>query len=187
MPQYTTLASVKARLVGKVQFTTDANIQNKMQESLALELIADGEAQVELDLSPRYATPLYSDAGSVPIGSKNVLKMLADLQSCMRILETDFGSGSATNGDKYKDALQKRYDASLKQLLAKKKDGSTDGQGWMYPPLPGVALMWGNSEGDDGYSGMVIVANGSSSQGYAGRQVNDPSQSLWGYWDEDTY
>lgn len=182
MPLYTNFQAVADRLVGKVRFTDgdDGGESGKMPKRLALRLINEAEGQVEQHLSPRYAAPFQTDAGDgfdkVPARpTGEIVRTLCELQACMRILETDFGAGSATDGDKYQKNLAKRYEMMRNSLLAKKSDG----QGWKYPPLPGLRLNYMNTRADDGYAGMVIVASGSASQGFAAGQINDPSANWW--------
>jgi len=187
MPQYITFEDVRLRLIGKVQFTTDVNDDNKMLQALAERLIDEAEGVVEYDLSPRYYAPFQTDA-EAPFAdlslnpTKQILKTLCELKAVERILETDFGSGTAVQGDKYMKSVADRYKTMTENLLAKKKDGATDSQGWKYPPLPGLRLNYMNTAADDGYMGSVIVANGSDSQGYARGQVNDPAFNFWNGW-----
>lgn len=187
MGLYITLEDVRVRLIGKVQFTDVEADENKMNETLAEALIDEAEGSVEQNISPRYMAPFQTDSGgdfsALPDRpTKQYLRTLCTLAACIRILETDFGTGTAVNGDKYKDALQKRYDKMVADLLAKRKDGNEESQGFRYPPLPGLRLNYQNTEADDGYMGMAIVANGSDSQGYAHEQVNDPSRNFWNGW-----
>lgn len=199
MPLYTTFEAVRDRLRGKVRFTDqdrdDEDDDNRMSRRLASRLINEAEGQVEYDLSPRYTAPFQTDAGQpftlLPLRpTLEFLKTLCELQSCMRILETDFGSGTAMEGDKYTKALQKRYDQMKDQLLAKKKDGAMESQGWRFPPLPGLKLNYMNAAADDGFMGQVIVASGTASMGYPKDQINDPSENFWnGFppgWNEQT-
>lgn len=190
MPLYTTLANVQARLVGKVSFTTDPTISNKMQESLANSLIDEAEGQVEYDMSPRYAAPFVGLGGGDFTGvpdrpTGQIIRTMCELQAVCRILETDFGSGSAANGDKYSATLMKRYNTIKDQQLERIKDGL----GWRYPPLPGLALNYMNTEADDGYQGGVLIASGSASQGYPRQQINNPAENFFnGCGDDlDTY
>lgn len=184
MALYTNFANVQTRLIGKVSFTEDATDENKMQIKLANALINEAEGQVELDLSPRYMAPFQTDDQQafkfLPVRpTTQVLQTLAELQAVMRILETDFGRGTATDGDNYSKMLAKRYDQMKDQLLAKKRDGNVDSQGWRYPPLPGLRLAYFNTEADDGYAGSVIVASGSQSHGYPNHQINNPAENFF--------
>lgn len=160
-----------------------------MIQALAERLIDEAEGMVELDLSPRYFAPFVGDGeggtyASVPSRpTSEVIRTLCELKACIRILETDFGSGTAVNGDKYKEGLEKRYKEMVERLLAKRKDGSAESQGWMYPPLPGLKLNYMGELSDDGFFGRVLIASGSPSQGYAAGQVNDPGLTFWNGWD----
>lgn len=189
---YITFEAVRVRLIGKVKFTEDEDDENKMHVDLALRLIEEAEGAVEQALSPRYLAPFQGDGEGAFSGlpdrpTSEILRTLCELQSVIRILETDFGSGTAVQGDKYRESIQKRYDKMVEDLLAKRKDGGVESQGWRYPPLPGLALNYQNTEADDGYMGTVIVANGSESQGYARGQINDPSNSYWNDWNWRPY
>lgn len=185
--QYTDFEAVRLRLIGKVKFTADEEDENKMYIPLATRLIEEAEGQVEQDLSPRYMAPFQQDDGGAFSGvparpTSEIIKTLCELQSVIRILETDFGSGTAVQGEKYRESVQKRYAKMVEDLIAKRKDGAVESQGYRYPPLPGLRLNYMNTEADDGYMGSVIVANGSDSQGYAHGQVNDPSRNFWNGW-----
>lgn len=187
MPMYITFEDVRVRLIGKVRFTDVPSEENKMIKTLAERLIDEAEGVVELDLSPRYFAPFTSEGGdyaSVPARpTGEVIKTLCELKSVIRILETDFGSGTAVNGDKYKEGLEKRYKEMVDRLLAKRKDGAVESQGWMYPPLPGLKLNYMGELSDDGFFGRVLIASGSPSQGYAAGQVNDPGLTFYNGWD----
>lgn len=186
MAQYTTFEAVKRRLAGKVKFTTDSNDENKMSVDLANDLINEAEGQIEFDLSPRYFAPFqtkidgssFADLPERP--TKYFIRTMAELLSCVRILECEFGRGTPNAGTKYSEGLEKRYAAMIKQQTEKKKDKGTDSAGWMYPPLPDLKLNYMNESADDGYQGGIIVANGSeSTAGYAAGQINDPAASFW--------
>jgi hypothetical protein len=182
------------RLIGKVRFTRNVEDENRMPIPLLERLINEAEGQVEQDLSPRYATPFvtadgrpFAELPSRP--TREVLRTLCELQGVIRVLETDFGRGTATNGDNYKKELKERYDATVAQLLAKKKDRGQDAAGWAYPPLVDLSLNWFNKLADDGFAGSVIVASGSASHGYPNHQINNPAENFWnGYppgWDHN--
>lgn len=186
MGKYIDFEDVRIRLIGKVSFTEDEDDENKMSKTLANRLIDEAEGVVEYDLSPRYAAPFTVKDGSfadLPTSpTKEILKTLCELKAVERILETDFGSGTAVNGDKYKDSISKRYTSMVDRILAKKKDKGADAGGWMYPPLPGLDLNYMNTEADDGYMGSVIVASGTETMGYAAHQVNNPAVNFWTGW-----
>lgn len=191
MGKYIDFEQVRLRLVGKVRFAkdNDGDDENRMSVALAGRLIAEAEGQVELDLSPRYLAPFQGDAGerfgTLPSTTQQIIKTLCELVSVSRILETDFGTGSATDGEKYRKAIDKRYEQIRDQLLAKRKDGSVDSQGFRYPPLPNLKLNYMNAAADSGYMGSVIVASGSPTQGYPKGQINDPALNFWNGWPSD--
>ena len=183
MGLYIKLEDVRIRLIGKVRFTTDVNEENKMHESLANRLILEAEGQVELDLSPRYAAPFQTIDGTafknLPDNpTKNVLRTLCELQSCMRILENDFGAGTAIDADKYVKKLKERYDEIVSERLLAKRKGKEETQQWSFPPLKSLKLNWHNTEADDGYLGMVLVT-GQGDGDYPAKQINDPSENWW--------
>lgn len=172
------------RLIGKVRFTRDITDENKMPIPLLERLVNEAEGQVEQDLSPRYATPFVTDAGA-PFAAlparptREILRTLCELQGVIRVLETDFGRGTAMDGDNYKKGLQVRYDAIVKQQLDKKMDRGIPAAGWMYPPLLGLKLNYFNTTADDGFAGSVIVSSGSASMGYPKGQINSPGENFW--------
>lgn len=183
MGQYILFEDVRLRLIGKVRFTEDDSDENKMQITLADRLINEAEGQVEQDLSPRYAAPFQTDSGasfdSLPDRpTKEILKTLCELKAVMRILETDFGTGTAVDGEKYIRRIEARYDKIINERLLAKVDGAKDQRQWAFPPLPGLKKNWFNTQADDGYAGMVLV----TSQGdgaYPSKQINDPSETFW--------
>lgn len=183
MGLYITKDDVIVRLRGKVRFTDEIDEHNKMHFSLLERLIFEAEGQVERDLSLRYFAPFqdectgkFNDLPNSP--TRNLLRTLCELQSVMRVLETDFGTGSAMNGEAYSKKLQERYDSVIKKELIKRDETEYASQtGWKYPPLPGLKLNYFNTKADDGYSGMVL--NTSSGRGeYASNQINDPSENF---------
>lgn len=182
---YTTYEDVKARLVGKVRFTADPLDENKMQVTLAERLIEEAEGQVEQDLSPRYAAPFVdTTAGTFAAlperPTKNILRTLCELKACIRILETDFGSGSAVDASKYIKTASDRYDAIIKEnILAKYGDDYNSSRQWKFPPLPGLKKNWFNKQADDGYVGVGPLVTSDSSGDYAEGQINDPSEDFF--------
>lgn len=192
MGRYIVDQDVTLRLLGKVKFTDDPNQENYFQNTLLRDLIAQAEAQVEYDLSPRYASPFQTDDGApykafstiaktdqriyVAI---NAIKQLCQLQAVIMVLSTDFGRGSVVEADKYIERLEKKYQNTVNsRILAKKKiDGSETNQ-WSYPPMPLLKLNYMNTEADDGYMGQVLSTNQVSPQ-YPQFQINDPSENFW--------
>lgn len=180
MGNYINSADVIIRLIGKVEFTNDPNDVNKMQIPLLNRLISEAEGHVEYDLSPRYANPFVNIAGQafkiylLDRPTNDYIRTLCELQSVIRILETDFGRGTVVDSDKYTERLEKRYQTQIDRLLAKKKDGL----GWAYPPLPNLQLSYFNTEADDGYMGQVLVTS-SGIGSYPLHQINDPATSFF--------
>ncbi len=181
MPLYTQFQAVRLRLVGKVSFSEDGDDDNKMSVALAKRLMNEAEGQVEQDLSPRYAAPFQTECGApfsqLPIRpTQEIIATLCELQSVIRILETDFGRGSAVDGDKYSKKLRERYtDIVEKRILALKEDSY---QNWKFPPLPGLRLGDYNLKADDGYSGTLIHKTAGIGN-YAAEQINDPGETFW--------
>lgn len=189
MGKYIGLEALKIRLAGKVRFTEDPDNQpDRMPVSLANRLISEAEGHVEYDLSPRYEAPFQTDAGlafdKLPDRpTKETLRTMCELQAVLRVLETDFGSGSAVNAKAYTESLEKRYGKMVERILEKRKEHS---QVWKYPPLPCLRLAYFNEAGDTGYTGQVIVTNVTGDGGYPAKQINDPSEDfLNGRLDED--
>jgi hypothetical protein len=186
MPKYIRFEDVRLRLVGKVRFTADPGCENEMSEELAIRLINEGEGQVELDLSLRYAAPFQGINGEpfrlLPSTAKEIIRTLCEIQGVMKILDIDFGRGTVVNASNYYDRLEKRYD-SLKKSLLDRRDGY--GSGWLLPPLDGLRLSYQN-KADDGYVGMVLVAGDQGHSGsYPADRINDPSRTFWGAYDDD--
>lgn len=152
-----------------------------MPRSLLKRLINEAEGQVEQDLSPRYAAPFVTTEGRAfkylpDRPTKEILKTLCELMAVTRVLETDFGSGTVVDAEKYSKNIEKRYEKIINEkILAKKEDHSNQ---WSQPPLPGLALNYFNTEADDGYAGQVL----STSQGdgdFPSKQIVDPSENWW--------
>lgn len=187
MGRYIKDSDVTIRLLNKVRFTDDMNDGNSFQNTLLRDLIAQAEAQVEYDLSPRYASPFVTDSGA-PFGqflqlqmfvAYNSIKSLCQLQGVIRVLDTDFGRGTVVDADKYIERIEKRYKSIVEaKILAKKKVGTEETQQWQYPPIPGLKLNYMNTEADDGYMGQVLTTNQVTPQ-YPQFQINDPSESFW--------
>ncbi len=178
MPLYTHPEQVKVRLQGKVKFTSDPEEQNKLSEGLLRRLINEAEADVEFDLSLRYEVPLKSkttgDFSGLPDRpTKEIIRTLCELKSVIRVLETDFGRGSAMNGDKYTDSLEKRYQNILERVMKRRKEDEYTNQ-WLFPPLPDLKLNGHNTEADDGFFGMVMTTSDGVGD-FPKHQINDPS------------
>ncbi len=193
MGRYISNSDVKSRLLGKVKFTTDNTDENNFQDALLTEYVAQAEAQVEIDLSPRYAAPFQSKSGAnwsqknIPFAEYNIVRNLCQLQAVIRVLETDFGRGTVVGADKYVEKIEKRYTSIItEKLLAKKKLGTMETQQWQFPPLQ-LNLNYMNKRADDGYMGQILNTTQVQPQ-YPQFQLNDPSESYWnGIFDDPNF
>lgn len=189
MPLYHNFEQVRLRLLGKVRFTEDPNDENKVQIALALRLMNEAEGQVEQDLSPRYMAPLQSISGApfsqLPVRpTQEIIKTICELQSCVRIIETDFGRGSSADGDKYASKLRERYKQIVDSNILKRKEESY--MNWYFPPLPGLRLNFNNSSADDGYSGIPMnTSDHRNSDSFPRERMNSPSETFWNVGWED--
>lgn len=191
MPQYIKFEDVRLRLVGKVRFQEGTDDEdNRMPVSLARRLIDEAEGQVEQDLSPRYTTPFVSATdetfATLPDRpTKNIIRTLCELKSVIRILETDFGAGTAVDAEKYIKNLEKRYRSIIDDNVLAKFDSSYESsRQWKFPPLPDLKKNWFNTKADDGYVGGVFVTSQDDGD-YPAKQINDPSETfLNGVFDE---
>jgi hypothetical protein len=184
MPNYHSKGDIEPRLRGKVRFTDDEADENKMHVRLLSKLQDEAEAQVEMDLSPRYEVPFQTVDGAafekLPTLTRTFIRTMCELQSIIRILETDFGRGSASDGSKYTDALQKRYDKMRDDALQKRKHAGEETMQFARPPLPGIMLA-AHNEGDDGFLGEVMTSSRGDGD-YPAKQIDDPSETFasWG-------
>jgi hypothetical protein len=186
MPLYTDRNQVKVRLIGKVRFTDDLEDQNKMPELLLTRLIDEAEAQVEVDLAPRYKAPFQTKEGQafscLPTRpTKEFLRTMCELKSVIRVLETDFGRGTAIEGKKYKEDLENRYKTMKETILARRDEM---GNQWKNPPLPCLKLNDHNTEADDGFMGMVLSTSDNIGD-YPSKQINSPGENYWFIQDRD--
>lgn len=178
--KYTTVRRVKNRLAGKVFFTDDPDANpDRMPEELLLQLIEEAESDVEHDMSPRYKAPFQTPEGknfaNLPDATTGFIRALVDIKAVSRVLETDFGSGSATDGDKYAKMIEKRYNTMVDRQM---KMHSNTFKQWYYPPLPGLALNFHNEAADDGFAGTVLTTSDGDGD-FPGKQINDPSENFW--------
>lgn len=191
MPRYTKFEAVQIRLQGKIKFTDDPEENpNRMGMQLAKHLICEAEAQVEVDLSTRYAIPFQTIKGepysALPIHTKLVISGMCVVMSAIRILETDFGRGGAISSDDYMSDLEERYNSWLKKLVLVKKNSYNT---WAYPPLDGLKNSYFQKSTDSGFMGQIYV-DSKFGNDFAANRVHDPSQSfhladLWGNDDLD--
>lgn len=182
---YISLNDVKVRLNGKVRFTENPEVEgeeDKMSVSLANRLISEAESKVEEDLSPRYAAPFQTSEGkpfaSLPFRpTKDFLKNLCENMAVVLILETDFGAGGPSSGDKYASRLREKYKSFLDDHLKIKENSYNT---YIKPPLPMLRLNFQNEEADDGFKGMAFAQQGASADDdYPAYQINDPSETFW--------
>lgn len=181
MGLYVGFEPIRVRLIGKVQFTENEEDENRMHISLAKRLINEAEGQVELDLSPRFMAPFQTISGapysSLPVRpTQEILRTLCELQSVIRILETDFGAGTPVDGDKYAEKLRARYKELTTERLLKRLDETY--RQWFYPPLDGLRLAFHNAAADDGFAGTAINLS-SGEGGFPAEQMNQPSATVW--------
>jgi hypothetical protein len=182
MPLYTNETDVKSRLVGKVAFDDTDEDPNKVGHKLLLQLIDEGESQLEVDLSPRYAAPFQTDTGGpfsqLPLRpTRNTLKNLAELMAVIRVLETDFGDGSVVDAEKYLKNIKPRYEKLVEKLISRRGDLETSIQ-WALPPLPNLRLAAHNEMADDGFAGRVLSTTAGVGD-FPARQINDPGATFW--------
>ena len=195
MGQYTSIEAVKVRLQGKVQFTDDPEAtgeDGKMTLALLTNLISEAEGQVEMDLSPRYLAPFATTNGqpfaNLPARpTRAIIKTLCELMSAMRVLETDSGRASASDGSKYFETQAKRYKAIV--FGAETEDGASLTPGLMshkkgtyntyaLPPLPGLKLNYQN-KADTGFHGVVVNDSNFGDGNFPAGQINDPSEGFF--------
>lgn len=186
-PLYTTIESVKLRLVNKVQFQEDPQTvqQGELPNDLLGQLIADAETAVEQDLRGRYMIPFQSIRtgryADLPDHSKRALRRLVDFKCVMEVLTTDFGRGGNVDGETYFKNAKREYDAYLLKLMGRDVEAANDKRDRFRftPPLEDVRLSTANSKADDGYKGMLINTDASRNDvaTYAGEQINNPAQS----------
>lgn len=186
-PIYTTYESVKVRLANKVQFQSEGTgpQDGEIPDELLGQLIVDAETQVEQDLRGRYAIPFQSKrTGSykdLPDHSKRALRVAVDMMAVVNILNTDFGAGGHTDGEKYSKNIKTSYDAYINKLLGRDQEAASDKRDRFRfsPPLDDVLLSPTNRKADDGYKGMIINTDASNTDAasYAEEQVNNPARS----------
>lgn len=189
MGLYISFEDLKVRVEGKVRFTEDPEADpDLMPVKLAKRLINEAEGQVELSLMQRYQIPFQTSLGepfqSLPTRpTKELLRTLCELKAVSRVLETDFGQGTTVDAEKYKEKIDNRYKAIVKDLLERHKDDVTSYVNWVRPPLPGIMLA-AHNEQDDGFDGYLVNTTGSR-ENFAAGQINDPSVTIWNVHDED--
>jgi len=179
MGQYVTAAEIKKRCAGKIYFADTDDDDNAVGPTLLDEIIAEAEAQVETRLSVRYAIPFVHKSGSafstLSTNTQTVIKSLVRSESVRRLLDTDFGRGTAVEGAKYARQQYEVFEMQANRLVERRE--GTFGQ-FLYPPLVDLALAPHNSEADDGYAGRIYLTSDEPGD-FASRQMPDPGESFW--------
>lgn len=190
-PIYTTVESVKVRLINKVQFQSAPEpLDGELPDALLYQLIRDGEVNVELTLRSRYKVPFQSASTGkycdLPDHSRSAIRLLCDLKAVMLVLGTDFGRGTHVSADPYYKECKAQYKDQMLLVLGfdpeSKSLGDTDSATRFRraPPLDDLALAATNLEtADNGFRGKIINTDASrhDAVSYAGRQINDPSKT----------
>jgi hypothetical protein len=190
MGKYITSEAVIVRLRGKVKVTADPEAeQDRMPLLLLNRLINEAEGQVEQDLSGRYQAP-FQTIGGEPFGklpahpTQEIIRTLCELLSVVRVLETDFGRGSAVDGSKYADSCEKRYNRIIWGDSEKKVPGLVTVREnsfniFVTPPLPGLRSNYQMSAVDTGFAGYVGRTDDTGHGAYPSFQINDPAENFW--------
>lgn len=177
MAKYHTTQDVEVRLLGKVKFTEDEDDQNKVSMRLLRSLMDEAEGEVERDLSMRYTAPFQTTEGgafrSLPTTTQQVITTACKLLSCVKVLETDFGRGSAANGDEYKKTIETRYKGIIQKEL-KRRD---DDQRFVNPPLLGLQVAYMNTS-DNGFNGYIAITSRGVGD-YPSEVINSPGETFW--------
>lgn len=190
MGRYINQDAVIVRLRGKVKVTDDPETYpDRLPLALLNRLISESEGQVEFDLSTRYLAPFqtlncgpFSQLPERP--TKEIIRTLCELLAVVRVLETDFGRGSASDASKYSDSCQKRYDFILYGNDEKKIPGLITLREDTYntfrtPPLPGLKSNYQVAAVDTGFAGFVGRSDDSGHGGYPALQINSPGETYW--------
>lgn len=186
MALYIKFEDVRSRVKNKVKFEdpakSDIDNEDRMPMALANRLIDEAEGQVEQDLSPRYAAPFVSSTTNTYPGlpdrpTKNIIRTLCELQAVIRILETDFGSGTVVDAAKYTANLEKRYRKIIDETILKRPEGCENTKQFVYPPLPGLQLNYFNKAADDGFVGAAL--HHSNMHDFATGQIDDPGEDFF--------
>lgn len=178
MPTYITTEDIELTVKGKIRFTDDPNNEERMSYDLLERLMEEAEADVELELSVRYKVPFVGQDGAtfanLPNTTKRLIQLMCRMRTVQLLMDTDFGAGSALDGENFVKGYIIQYNSMRKKAIAKREDG----WGWMYPPLPNLQLAHGNHAADDGYQGAVLSTS-QGDGGYPAGQINDPSEGFW--------
>jgi hypothetical protein len=190
MGRYINQEAVIIRLRNKVKFTDQPEAEpDRMPLLLLNRLISEAEGQVEMDLSPRYQAPFETTA-SGPFSqlperpTREVLRTLCELMAVMRVLDTDFGRGSAVDSSKYGDSCNKRYnmmvygdkEKGVPGLLTVRENTFNI---FVLPPLIGLKSNYHMAAVDTGFAGFVDRTDDTGHGGYAEHQINSPGENFW--------
>lgn len=189
-PRYTSIEQVKQVLAGKVAFGSSPD---EVSDNELLNIIEDAEAQLNVELSRQYTTPLVAinmaTGSPIPLSDiefpdtlKQINKM-ATLLSALYLLETYFGDSEGVRGGKFIEQYQKRYDRVTNTIYGK---DDKSGQYWN-PPLKGLLL---NPEASYYLPGIpaprtarIGIRSGSYGQQVQVRLINGISNWWYrGYW-----
>jgi hypothetical protein len=99
------------------------------------------------------------------------------LKGVIRVLETDFGTGTVVDAEKYSGQIKKRYEDVVSKLMKVRQEGTFQ---WVYPPLPSLTLNYMNEVQDDGFFGRVLTTT-EGDGGFPATRINDPSESYFNY------
>lgn len=186
MGRYITSKAVKIRLKGKVRFTDnpeEADDEAKMTDVLLNRLISEAESQVELDLSERYAAPFRTDNdegfSKLPQLTRDQIMTLCELQSVVRVLETNFGATGPVDSDKYKSSQEKRYEKMIEILLERRKGEKQSWNIFKKPPLPCLKLNYMNAAADTGFAGRIHSDSVFNDGAYPAQQINNPAKTFF--------
>ena len=120
--QYTTAAEVKERVLGKVKFTDNSEDENAVSSGFLIQIIDEAESEVELRLSVRYDVPFQGDNEeaftTLPTTTQVQIKTLCRMEAVRRILNYDFGRGSAIESDGYYKGIHQDYETRLERLIS---------------------------------------------------------------------
>jgi len=193
-PIYTTVQSVKVRLLNKVQFqqSSEVLLDGELADDLLLQLIIDAETDVEKALRGRYAIPFrsitHNTFANLPNHTQRAIRQAVDMKAVCKVLGTDFGSGTAVNGDNYRKTTMEDYEETIRELLGMPPKDASDEQiramrTFTRPPLEDLLLAASNSKADDGYKGMIQVSNphGDPRHGperFAADHINNPATAI---------
>lgn len=179
MGLYITADEIKIRTAGKIKYAVDDTDPNAVGPSFLDEVIAEAEAEVETRLSIRYAIPFANaDGGAFATcltNTQNVIKQLCRSEAVRRLLDYDFGRGTAVEGGKYADSLDRIYQSQMDRLVSRREGHFNM---FIYPPLVDLALAPHNAEADDGYAGRIYVTSDNPGE-FAAAQMPSPGETLW--------